>query len=152
MFTKTALFGVLLAALSGGVAAAAPATVVTDLNVRSGPGTGYQVIDTLPAGSSVDAVNCNGSWCQVGGGGFVSASYLDFGGARYSAPVYVAPPPAVVVAPPVFAAPRVYVRPRTYYRPVRPGYRPYRPIVRPRVHNPGRPVARPNDNPRRWQR
>ena len=153
MSTKTALFGVLLAALSGGVAAAAPAMVVTDLNVRSGPGTAYQVVDTLPSGSSVDAVNCGGGWCQVGSGGYVSASYLNFGGASYvaPAPVYVAPPPAVVVAPRV-VAPRVYVAPHVYvaprvYRPVRPVYRP--PVVRPRPHTPSRPVTRPN-NPRRW--
>lgn len=83
--------------LSGGIAAAA--TVTNDLNLRSGPGTGYRVIGTMPAGAYVDVMGCDGSWCQVnweGAVGYASASYLAGGGGAYAAaPVYVAPPPVV---------------------------------------------------------
>jgi uncharacterized protein YraI len=83
--------------LSAGVACASTATVTNDLNLRSGPGTRYGVIDTLPAGSAVEVLGCNGSWCRVAtneGAGYASASYLDLGGAAYAqapGPVYVEP-------------------------------------------------------------
>ncbi|MFN3658572.1 MAG: SH3 domain-containing protein [Pseudolabrys sp.] len=86
---------------SAGIAAAAPAMVTGDLNLRSGPGTGYSVIDTMPAGAAVNVLGCRGSWCRVGWGGtvgYASASYLGLGGPVYAAappPVYVAPPPMV---------------------------------------------------------
>jgi uncharacterized protein YraI len=82
--------------VSSGIAAAA--VVSNDLNLRSGPGTGYRVIDTMPAGAYVNVIGCTGSWCRVnwqGRTGFASASYLGGGGAYAAAPVYVAPPPAV---------------------------------------------------------
>lgn len=92
-------------ALAAGVlmvsAGGASATVVTnDLNLRSGPGTGYQVVDTMPAGARVNVLSCTGSWCRVdwrGEVGFASSSYLGRGGPIYAAapPVYVAPPPVV---------------------------------------------------------
>lgn len=91
--------GVLLA--SAGAAVAAPAVVTGDLNLRSGPGTGYRVIDTMPAGATVNVRGCSGSWCRVAWGGtvgYASASYLGLGGPVYAAappPVYVAPPPVV---------------------------------------------------------
>lgn len=62
-------------------AAAYPATVTANLNVRSGPGTGYAVIDNLPAGSVVDIAGCTGNWCEISGTGWASASYLATGGA-----------------------------------------------------------------------
>jgi uncharacterized protein YraI len=86
--------------LSAGIASAA--TVTNDLNLRSGPGTGYGVVGTMPAGAYVDVIGCGGSWCRVnwqGVVGYASASYLagGGGGAVYAAdPVYVAPPPPVV--------------------------------------------------------
>lgn len=90
--------GVLLG--SAGVAAAAPAMVTGDLNLRSGPSTGYGVIDTMPAGATVNVLGCRGSWCRVAWGGtvgYASRSYLDRAGSAYAAapPVYVAPPPVV---------------------------------------------------------
>lgn len=78
-FPKSLLLaaGILLA---GSIAASArPAVVTTDLNVRSGPGTGYPVISSIPTGASVNVGRCTGSWCQVGGG-WASARYLAFGG------------------------------------------------------------------------
>ena len=67
--------------LSAGIASAA--TVTNDLNLRSGPGTRYGVIDTMPAGAYVNVIGCGGSWCRVdwhGRVGYASSSYL--GGGR----------------------------------------------------------------------
>jgi uncharacterized protein YraI len=94
--------------LSTGLAAAAPALVATDLNVRSGEGTGYPVMAVMPAGAVVDVSGCGNGWCYVSEyGGFASASYLDVGGVGYSSarPTYVAPPVAVVVPGPVYREP-----------------------------------------------
>jgi hypothetical protein len=71
-----ALLGTTLAA------SAAPAVVTGNVNVRSGPGTGYYAIDTIRRGERVDVQYCQGSWCFVekrGPDGWVSASYLDRG-------------------------------------------------------------------------
>ncbi|MGA0532155.1 SH3 domain-containing protein [Hansschlegelia sp. KR7-227] len=73
--------GALLA--STGAALAATATATADLNVRSGPGTNYAVVDTMPAGETVNVIGCSSGWCEIsmgGGSGFASASYLDIGG------------------------------------------------------------------------
>jgi len=62
---------------------AAPGTITTNVNVRSGPGTNYQVLDTARRGSQVDVQRCQGSWCYVvrpGPDGWVSANYLSAGG------------------------------------------------------------------------
>ena len=64
-------------------AQAAPGTVTTNVNVRSGPGTNYAVVDVVRAGTRVDVQRCQGSWCYVsksGPDGWVSASYLTAGG------------------------------------------------------------------------
>lgn len=82
--------------VSAGIASAA--TVTNDLNLRSGPGTGYRVVDTMPAGAYVNVIGCSGSWCRVswrGRVGYASASYLGGGRSYASAPVYVRPPPVV---------------------------------------------------------
>ncbi|HVV60883.1 MAG TPA: SH3 domain-containing protein [Pseudolabrys sp.] len=85
-----------------GAGIANAAVVQSDLNLRSGPGTGYGVVAVMPAGAQVDVLGCSGSWCRVAWGGavgYASASYIG-GGAYVSGPVYAAAPP-VVVAPPV---------------------------------------------------
>ena len=80
MMTKAKLLGaaaVLL--LSVGAAAAPPAVSRQDLNIRSGPGTGYGVVGVIQAGATVDVVACQGSWCQIafdGGSGYANRSYL----------------------------------------------------------------------------
>jgi uncharacterized protein YraI len=68
-------------ALTTGGAFAVQAQATTAVNVRSGPGPSYGVVDTLYAGEQVDVTECNpsGSWCYVqhdGPDGWVSASYL----------------------------------------------------------------------------
>lgn len=91
------------------------ATTSTDVNVRSGPGTGYQVLGALPAGAPVSVVGCSGSWCETQYG-YVSARYLSSGrtdagsllarpavvsGAEYSSADYV--DPAMLAASPSYA-------------------------------------------------
>ncbi|WP_052153660.1 SH3 domain-containing protein, partial [Devosia sp. LC5] len=75
-----AAFAVLATATA---AMAAPAYATSNVNVRSGPGTGYGVVDTLRRGEQVDVQQCRGSWCYVekrGPDGWVSANYLSAGG------------------------------------------------------------------------
>lgn len=78
------LAGAVIALCIGTAAAsAAPAYSTTSLNVRSGPGTGYRVIDTLRPGEPVNIDYCRGSWCFVnkaGPDGWASAAYLSRGG------------------------------------------------------------------------
>lgn len=62
---------------SAGAAAAFPATSTTSLNVRSGPGTGYGVVDTLQPGQTVDVIDQRGSWYQLADGGWASGNFLD---------------------------------------------------------------------------
>jgi uncharacterized protein YraI len=80
-----------LLALSTGLAAAAPATVQNDLNLRSGPGPDYDVIAAMPAGTTVNVMGCEASWCRVAFGGsvgFASRGYLGLGGPVAAAPAY----------------------------------------------------------------
>ncbi|RXF75490.1 hypothetical protein EK403_01120 [Hansschlegelia zhihuaiae] len=67
--------------VSSGAAFAATATATADVNVRTGPGVRYAVIDTLPEGETVRVIDCDGDWCEISmgadGTGFVSAAYLD---------------------------------------------------------------------------
>ncbi len=77
---------------------AAPAVATGNVNVRSGPGTGYQVVDTLRRGQQVDVQYCRGSWCYVekrGPDGWVSANYLSSGNPGWTPP----PPPPPVWKP-----------------------------------------------------
>lgn len=78
-------------ALTTGVAAAAPAVVQNDLNLRAGPGTDYEVIAAMPAGSTINVMGCEASWCQVAFGdttGYASRSYLGGGGPAAAGPTY----------------------------------------------------------------
>lgn len=62
---------------------AAPAYATGNVNVRSGPGTGYARVDVLYRGQEVDVQYCRGSWCFVekrGPDGWVSANYLSRSG------------------------------------------------------------------------
>ena len=64
-------------------AQAAPGTVTSNVNVRSGPGTNYSVVDNTRAGTQVDVQRCQGSWCYIskpGPDGWVSGRYLSAGG------------------------------------------------------------------------
>ncbi|GAB4461679.1 MAG: hypothetical protein OHK0037_11160 [Elainellaceae cyanobacterium] len=50
------------------------------LLVRSGPGTGYVVIDELFNGTNVTVTETSGGWGRLAGGGWVSMSWLSPGG------------------------------------------------------------------------
>jgi uncharacterized protein YraI len=66
--------------MTAGIASAAVAT--TTVNVRTGPGTSYNAIDTLSRGEQVAIVDRDGGWCAVqksGPDGWVSCAYLSNG-------------------------------------------------------------------------
>lgn len=69
---------------SATAATAATATATTSVNVRSGPGVQYEVVDTLPPGEVVNLIGCDGDWCEISmgrdGSGFAAADYLDYAG------------------------------------------------------------------------
>ncbi|MCF4099036.1 SH3 domain-containing protein [Maritalea mediterranea] len=63
----------------GGTAVNYTARATVALNVRSGPGTGYRVVDALYRGERVNVERCSGSWCYIthdGPDGWVAARYL----------------------------------------------------------------------------
>ena len=77
------LFGLLTTiglALSSAMTMAAPATSKAALNVRTGPGTSFNVIDTLLPGERVEVTECvSNGWCRIehpGPDGWVSSRYL----------------------------------------------------------------------------
>lgn len=89
---KNALRTLLAAALMSAcfsTAAFAEDAVVTgsEVNLRSGPGSNYRVIDCLSRGSSVTVTDrSNGNWYAVdhnGQSGFISAAYLDISEDQY---------------------------------------------------------------------
>ena len=62
-------------------ALAASAVTQADLNLRTGPGVGYQPITTVPVGRTVAVFGCldQGRWCDVswnGYRGWLSGTYL----------------------------------------------------------------------------
>ena len=69
------------------VAAAKPATLATDTNLRKAPGTTSEVITLIPKGASIEVGACDAGWCQVnwnGQDGYAIARNL--GEARAVAP------------------------------------------------------------------
>lgn len=48
----------------------------SNLNIRSGPGTGYRTVGRLSAGQPFTATGSQGEWVQIAGGGWVSAHYV----------------------------------------------------------------------------
>jgi uncharacterized protein YraI len=71
-----------LVLLSAASAGAEPAYVASTVNLRSGAGTGNEIVGKIPGGSLVEATNCS-DWCEVewqGRKGFAIASALDRSG------------------------------------------------------------------------
>lgn len=117
--SSLAAIGFGLGLLVADTAFAAEAYTATDLNVRTGPGTQYDRIGTLPVNSGVDVIDCHSGWCLVHGRGlrgWVSSSYL----ARGEDPTSV-----IVLRPQIYIGPGHYYRP-PHWRP-RPPYRPHPP-------------------------
>lgn len=80
-FIKTTSMALVGVTVFTSAAMAFPATSKTALNVRSGPGTNYRVVDALYSGERVNVERCTSSrsWCYVthsGPDGWVSAKYL----------------------------------------------------------------------------
>lgn len=76
---KTAIIAIAL--FSATAAQAANAIVTTNLNIRSGPGTKYRVLGSVPHGARVDVHGCTSGygWCRVnyaGRSGWASSRYL----------------------------------------------------------------------------
>ncbi len=92
---KTAAMAGAAVTMSAMAAFAVQATATVELNVRTGPGTNFGVIDTLAYGEHVNTTECVSSgWCyieQAEQNGWVSSSYL-----RAVPPP---PPPAGTAAP-----------------------------------------------------
>jgi uncharacterized protein YraI len=89
---KCLLLSAGIVALSTGWAVAAPAVVPDFLNLHSGPGFNFRVVEVIPPGGLVNARHCSVGWCQVninGVIGYVDARYLDFS----------APPPIAYAVP-----------------------------------------------------
>jgi len=68
--------------LATSTAIAATAVTTSNVNLRSGPGTGYAAQRMLPSGTAVEIGGCDeeGAWCSVtadGVGGFVAGRYLE---------------------------------------------------------------------------
>jgi uncharacterized protein YraI len=66
-----------------GVALAARGYATNDVDMHAGPGVGYPVVDTIPAGAHVDIHGCldGDSWCDVSWDqdrGWVAAAYLNY--------------------------------------------------------------------------
>jgi uncharacterized protein YraI len=116
---RAAAGAAILMLLSADLAAARPVAVISDVNLRAGPGTDNQVITLIPRGSVVEVGACTNGWCQVtfgGNMGFSIANNLGLGPVRVPPPVVVQdyPPPVVVYPAPVVVAPPVYYGP--YWR------------------------------------
>lgn len=72
----TAVFSILATTAA---ALAVPAQATGAVNVRTGGGTSYAIVDQLYAGEQVDVVQCQGGWCYIthnGPDGWVSGNYL----------------------------------------------------------------------------
>lgn len=60
-------------------ALAVPAVAKSQVNVRTGPSTSYNRVDTLHRGENVEVTECNAGWCYIqhnGPDGWVSGNYL----------------------------------------------------------------------------
>ena len=86
-FSKTAAIGFAAIALSITGAAAVEAQATGSVNVRSGPGTSYGVLDQLQRGDAVNVARQSpNGWCFVqksGPDGWVSCRYLNADDAGY---------------------------------------------------------------------
>jgi uncharacterized protein YraI len=75
-----------LAVLASSVAGATaePATIETNVNLRSGPGGAFDVVAVMPAGSKLGMHKCGDEWCPVTFGhvtGYASRALLKRGDA-----------------------------------------------------------------------
>lgn len=79
---KTAIFALAGLTVTMTGAYAAPGYATGAVNVRTGPATSFNKVDTLHSGESVEIGQCQGGWCYIehdGPDGWVSANYLQPG-------------------------------------------------------------------------
>jgi hypothetical protein len=84
---KTSALALATLILSAAGALAADGVATGTVNVRTGPGSSYNKVDTLHAGEEVDIGQCQSGWCYIehsGPDGWVSANYLSPGGGSNS--------------------------------------------------------------------
>ena len=126
-FARLAASAAILAVLGVDLAAAKPATVAADVNLRKGPGTDSEIISLISKGTMVEVSNCTNGWCQVswnGQDGYSIATNLGLGGPspvrrRPAADEYDYPPPPGTYGPPPGypVGPPVYYGGPVYYGP-----------------------------------
>src|SRR5262245_64261320 len=90
-------FSLAVGALLLSTGAVSAATLIDNLNLRSGPGINFDVIGAMPAGSDVRVLGCGPSWCRVVWNdttGFASRRFISSGG-----PIDAASSSTAVVAP-----------------------------------------------------
>ena len=135
----SAICALFLVAIAPTLAQAANAFVTGNVNIRSGPGTQYGRLATIPAGAAVTIRGCLSgySWCDVryaGRNGWVSSNYLQAIYQNRRRPlIYVGPR----IRLPVIS----YHRPRPPHlrpRPPRPPHWNHRPRPPHGGHRPGR--------------
>lgn len=72
--------GLLLLAVEAAVGG--PAIVTADLDLYTGPGSEYRIVDVMPPGTAVKMLDCGVSWCRVArddGMAYAARSDLDLG-------------------------------------------------------------------------
>ncbi len=94
---RTLVAMLLIFSVMGTTAYAESASVTgTAVNLREGPGTGYRILDTLPAGTVVEVTDrSNAAWYAVSYGGqrgYMSSGYLQMLGAAEQATVIYSEP------------------------------------------------------------
>lgn len=133
---KSAIIAIAL--LSATAAQAANAIVTTNLNLRTGPGTNYGTLGSIPNGARVDVRGCTSGygWCQVsyaGRSGWAASRYLavrEGSAGNYSNDNFGSTAAAIGI--PLIAGVVIGSAlnnnndrwDRPYYRPGRPNYRP----------------------------
>ena len=103
------------------------AYTTANLNMRTGPGTNYPVVATVPHGGGVTVFGCTADyrWCDsafANARGWVSGRYLSYGvqGSYYGRPI---PNAGVYIGVPLYQRNYpVYTRPPVAVRPARPYY------------------------------
>jgi uncharacterized protein YraI len=104
----------LLLGLSVAAAAAGPARVFSNTNLRQGPGTTFGVVAVVPGGTIVEVTGCAAEWCTATWGGrigYMIATNLDMRPGPV-APVAVYPAPyygPYVYGGPYFYGPRIFI-------------------------------------------
>jgi uncharacterized protein YraI len=108
----------LLLGLSVAAAAAAPARVFSNTNLRQGPGTTFGVVAVVPGGTVVEVTGCSGEWCTAnwqGRVGYMIATHLDLQAGPVAPRVVTVYPEPYIYGPPYFYGPRIYIGPRYHY-------------------------------------